>query len=106
MLVFLLLVGYSMQVRATVDPEQAPSYTTSIGTISPKPELKEEPYCGEGGNDGCLYHGKCIESSKTGLEGLRSSPPSNRTGICSCTTKGITGNQCNLVSSNSQNDKY
>merc|ERR1711937_932639 len=62
MLVLLLLVGYSVSVRPKVEPEEAPN-----NTISPKPEQKKEPYCGEG--------------------------PNNRTGICNC-PHGWSGDQC------------
>ena len=41
---------------------------------------KNESYCGEGGNNGCFNEGICND------------------GMCLCTTKGITGKQCNLVS--------
>ena len=88
MLVLLLLVGYSVSVRPKVEPEEAPN-----NTISPKPEQNKEPYCGEGPNNGCFNDGKCIESLKKRLESLRSSPPSNRTGICNC-PHGWSGDQC------------
>lgn len=84
MLVLLLLVGYSVSVRPKVEPEEAPN-----NTISPKPEQKKEPYCGEGPNNGCYNEGKCIESPKVRLI----SSPNNRTGICNC-PHGWSGDQC------------
>lgn len=53
------------------------SRESQYGTIVKK--LKSEPYCGKGGNNGCFNEGICND------------------GKCSCTTKGITGKQCNLV---------
>ena len=43
-------------------------------------KIKNEPYCGEGGDNGCFNEGICND------------------GKCLCTTKGSTGKQCNLVS--------
>ena len=86
MLVLLLLVGYSVSVRPKVEPEEAPN-----NTISPKPEQKKEPYCGEGPNNGCYNEGKCIDSPKVRLAGLSSA--NNRTGICNC-PHGWSGDQC------------
>ena len=54
------------------------SRESEYGTIVRKPKI--EPYCGEGGNNGCFNEGICND------------------GKCSCTTKGVTGKQCNVVS--------
>ena len=43
-------------------------------------KIQNEPYCGEGGDNGCFNEGICND------------------GKCLCTTKGSTGKQCNAVS--------
>ena len=50
-------------------------------------ELKIEPNCGRGGNNGCFNDGICNHGNFA-----------QRFGKCLCTTKGSTGKQCNEVS--------